>query len=130
MQEKAAIREQLVRKIDQLHRKLEKLAPSGTDPLLLEGLYRTLEHTSRAGIYVVQDGKFQFVNQYAAEYWGYPREDLIGTESMSLVHPEDRERVRQAAIQMLLGNRTSSYEFRTITKSGDIRWITEVITSI
>lgn len=130
MQEKAVIREQLVRKIDQLHRKLEKLAPSGTDPLLLEGLYRTLEHTSRAGIYVVQDGKFQFVNQYAAEYWGYPREDLIGMESMSLVHPEDRERVRQAAIQMLLGNRTSSYEFRTITKSGDIRWITEVITSI
>jgi len=130
VQEKAAIREQLVRKIDQLHRKLEKLAPSGTDPLLLEGLYRTLEHTSRAGIYVVQDGKFQFVNQYAAEYWGYPREDLIGTESMSLVHPEDRERVRQAAIQMLLGNRTSSYEFRTISKSGDIRWITEVITSI
>jgi PAS domain S-box-containing protein len=130
VQEKAAIKEQLVRKIGQLQRKLEKLAPSGTDPLILEGLYRTLEHTSRAGIYVVQDGKFQFVNQHAADYWGYPREDLIGMESMSLVHPEDRERVRQAALQMLWGNRTSSYEFRTITKSGDIRWITEVITSI
>ncbi|MGV8079313.1 MAG: PAS domain S-box protein [Syntrophales bacterium] len=130
MAEKANTKEQLVRKIGQLRRKLEKLAPSGTDRPLVEGLYRTLEHTSRAGIYVVQDGKFRFVNQHAADYWGYPREDLLGTESMSLVHPEDRERVRQAAIQMLRGNRTSSYEFRTITKSGDVRWITEVITSI
>jgi len=130
VQEKATSREQLVRKIGQLRRKLEKLAPSGTDRLLVEGLYRTLEHTSRAGIYVVQDGKFCFVNQHAADYWGYPREEIIGMESTSLVHPEDRERVRQAAIQMLRGNRTSSYEFRTITKSGDIRWITEVITSI
>ncbi|NPU85160.1 MAG: PAS domain S-box protein [Syntrophaceae bacterium] len=123
-------KEQLVRKIGQLRRKLDKLAPSGTDRPLVEGLYRTLEHTSRAGIYVVQEGKFRFVNLHAADYWGYPREDLLGMESMSLVHPEDRERVRQAAIQMLRGNRTSSYEFRTITKSGDIRWITEVITSI
>lgn len=130
MQEKAATREQLIRKIGQLRRKLEKLAPGGTDHLLVEGLYRTLEHTSRAGIYVVQDGKFRFVNQHAADYWGYPREDLTGMESMSLVHPEDRERVRQAAIQMLRGNRMSSYEFRTITKNGEIRWITEVITSI
>jgi len=108
----------------------EKLTAPGMDPLLAEGLYGALEHTSRAGIYVVQDGKFRFVNQYAADYWGYPREELIGKESMSLVHPEDRERVRQAAIQMLRGNRTSSYEFRTVTKNGDIRWITEVITSI
>jgi PAS domain S-box-containing protein len=130
VEEKATTKEQLVRRIGQLRRKLEKLAPSGTDRLLVDGLYRTLEHTSRAGIYVVQDGKFRFVNQHAADYWGYPREDLLGMESTSLVHPEDRERVRQAAIQMLRGNRTSSYEFRTITKSGDIRWITEVIASI
>ncbi|HOI74860.1 MAG TPA: PAS domain S-box protein [Syntrophales bacterium] len=130
MAEETNTKEQLVRKIGQLRRKLDKLAPSGPDRLLVEGLYRTLEHTSRAGIYVVQDGKFRFVNQHAADYWGYPREDLLGMESMSLVHPEDRERVRQAAIQMLRGNRTSSYEFRTITKSGDVRWITEVITSI
>jgi len=130
VQEKAATREQLIRKIGQLQKKIEKLTPSGTDRLLVEGLYRTLEHTSRAGIYVVQDGKFRFVNQHAADYWGYPREELLGMESTSLVHPEDRERVRQAAIQMLRGNRTSSYEFRTITKNGDIRWITEVIASI
>jgi PAS domain S-box-containing protein len=70
------------------------------------------------------------VNQHTANYWGYSKEELLGMDSMSLVHPEDRERVRDAAIKMLKGERTSSYEFRTIAKNGDICWITETITSI
>ena len=101
-----------------------------TDLIFEEGLYKTLENSSQAGIYVVQDGKFRFVNQHTANYWGYSKDELLGMESMSIVHPEDRERMRDAAIKMLKGERTSSYEFRTIAKNGDVRWITETITSI
>ncbi|MGD0277054.1 MAG: PAS domain S-box protein, partial [Syntrophales bacterium] len=103
---------------------------SKTDLIIEKGLYQTLENSSQAGIYVVQDGKFRFVNQHMANYWGYSKEELLGMESMSLVHPEDRERMRDAAIKMLKGKRTSSYEFRTIAKNGEIRWITEMITPI
>jgi len=130
VREETMTREQMIKTIGRLRKKIEELTPSSENPILAEGLYKTLEHTSRAGIYVVQEGTFRFVNQHAADYWGYPREELIGMQSMSLVHPEDRDRVRRAAIETLKGKRTSSYEFRTITKSGDIRWVTEVIAPI
>jgi len=55
---------------------------------------------------------------------------LIGKESMSIVHTEDREHLRKNAIEMLHGERTLPYEFRLITKGGQIRWLMETVTSI
>ena len=113
-----------------MRRQIRLLKKTETDYLLEEGLFRTLENSSQAGIYVVQGGAFRFVNTHAAFYWGYSKDELIGMESMSLVYPDDRERVRRSAIDMLKGKRTSSYEFRTMAKDGGIRWITETVTSI
>jgi PAS domain S-box-containing protein len=121
---------ELIREMAEMRRHIRMLKQTGTDDLPEEGLFRTLENSSRAGIYVVQGGRFRFVNAHAAFNWGYSKEELIGLESMSLVHPDDRERVRQDAIDMLKGRRTSSYEFRTIAKEGGVRWITETVTLI
>ena len=128
--DEAKSREKLIAELRDLRRRIRTMRKTETDHLLEEGLFRTLENSSQAGIYVVQGGKFRFVNAHAAFYWGYSKDELIGMESMSLVHPDDRERVRRSAIEMLKGKRTSSYEFRTIAKDGGIRWITETITSI
>ena len=128
--DEAKSREKLIAELRDLRRRIRTMRKTKTDYLLEEGLFRTLENSSQAGIYVVQGGKFRFVNAHAAIYWGYSKDELIGMESMSLVHPDDRERVRRSAIEMLKGKRTSSYEFRTIAKDGGIRWITETITSI
>ena len=46
---------------------------SKTDLIIEKGLYQTLENSSQAGIYVVQDGKFRFVNQHMANYWAIAR---------------------------------------------------------
>ncbi len=121
---------QLAAELAELRGRLEKLETSGMDCLFDEGLYRTLENSSQAGIYVLQNGKFRFVNHHAARYWGYNRDELLGKNSMSLVHPEDRSRVRENAVRMLKGELSSSYEFRTIAKDGSIRWITETVTPI
>jgi PAS domain S-box-containing protein len=121
---------ELIREMAEMRRYIRTLQKAGADDLPEEGLFRTLENSSRAGIYVVQGGRFQLVNAQAPFYWGYSKEELIGMESMSLVHPDDRERVRQDAIGMLKGRRTSSYEFRTIAKDGGVRWITETVTAI
>jgi PAS domain S-box-containing protein len=102
---------------------------SGMDNTFEERLYKVLENSLQSGFYVVQDGKFQFVNHHAAEYWGYSKDELLGMESMSFVHPEDRERVRENAIKMLKGERSSSYEFRTTEKDGTTRWMTETVSS-
>jgi PAS domain S-box-containing protein len=121
---------ELIREMAEMRRYIKILKRAENEDLPEEGLFRTLESSSRAGIYVLQGGRFRFVNTHAAFYWGYSKDELVGMESMSLVHPGDRERVRQDAIDMLKGRRTSSYEFRTIAKDGGVRWITETVTSI
>ncbi|MCX7634481.1 MAG: PAS domain S-box protein, partial [Syntrophales bacterium] len=95
-----------------------------------EELYRTLLQKSLAGTYVVQDGKFRDVNDNAASYAGYTREDLIGMKSDSIIHPEDRAQVKKDGRLMLRGTRIVPHTFRIITKQGQVRWIMELVTSI
>jgi PAS domain S-box-containing protein len=93
-------------------------------------LHRTLVLNSSIGIYVVQNGRFKFVNPKFQEYIGFSKEELSGTESLGLVHPEDREMVRQNAVLMLKGKLSQPYEFRIINKKGENLWVMETVTSI
>ncbi|MDD5232132.1 MAG: PAS domain S-box protein [Syntrophales bacterium] len=95
-----------------------------------EDLYRTIADSSHAGVYVVQDGKFLFLNNNVASYSGWPREEMIGMEPASMIHEEDRESARASAIRMLKGERTAPYEFRLIRKDGSILWMIETVTPI
>lgn len=95
-----------------------------------ESIYRILAEHSYAGVYVVQDGRFRFINSNAASYGGYSREELLGQGTGILVHPKDREEEKKNARDMLKGKRTTPYEFRIVTKDGEIRWIMETVTSI
>ncbi|MBM4270544.1 MAG: PAS domain S-box protein [Deltaproteobacteria bacterium] len=95
-----------------------------------EELYRVLTEKSIAGVYVVQDGKFQFLNNNAIVYTGYTIEELIGAKMTIVVHPEDWEQLKRCVKEMLRGERMSPYEFRIITKEGHIRWFMETATSI
>jgi len=85
---------------------------------------------SPIGIYIVQDGKFMFMNPEFLRIGGYLEEDLLGKDSFQIVLPEDREKVRRCAVEMLKGERRSPYEHRVVTKDGEIRWIIETVTSI
>jgi two-component system NtrC family sensor kinase len=95
-----------------------------------EELYRNLANSTPVGVYIVQDGKFQFVNPQFQKYTGFSQNELLGTESLRLVHPEDRERVRENAVAMLKGERLPPYELRYFVKGGNILWATETVTSI
>ena len=95
-----------------------------------EHLFRTLTEKSVAGIYVVQDGRFCFVNDNAASYAGYSAEELIGKKSDFMVHAEDRQAVKQNARDMLGGKSSSPHEFRIVTKQGKVRWVLETVASI
>jgi PAS domain S-box-containing protein len=95
-----------------------------------EHFYRTIAEQSFAGIYVVQEGRFRTVNANAASYVGYSIEELVGVKSDRIVHPDDRGRVKRDAREMLRGERTSPHDFRIVTKTGEIRWVMETVTSI
>ena len=93
-------------------------------------LYKTLADRSQAGVCIVQDRKVQFVNPMFQEYTGFSQDELLHTDSLSLVHPEDRAMVRENAVKMLKGDHSSAYEFRAITKEGKTRWVMGTVTPI
>ncbi len=93
-------------------------------------LYETLVSSSPVGVYVVQNRKFQFANPQFQKYTGFNEDELLGTDSLGIVYPEDREMVRENAVRMLKEERLSPYEFRIITKGRKITWIMQRVTSI
>ena len=82
------------------------------------------------GIYIVQDGKFQYANALFQELTGYTEQELRSIHPLDLVHPEDRELVREKAIENLKGRSVLPYEYRFIKKNGEIMWISERLASI
>jgi PAS domain S-box-containing protein/putative nucleotidyltransferase with HDIG domain len=95
-----------------------------------EELYSKLAHCSQAGVFVLQNGKFQFVNPYMRDHSGYSEEELLEMEPMDLVHPDDRAMVKRESVKMLKGGRRFPYEHRTLRKDGGIIWVLENVTSI
>ena len=95
-----------------------------------EELYSTLANSSQIGVYIVQDRKFQFVNPYFQKVVGLDKDDLLGTDLLATVHPEDREMARQNAVGMLKGKRSRPYEFKIIDAQGKVIVVMEVVTSV
>ncbi len=95
-----------------------------------EDFFKGLFTNSPIGVYIVQDRKFKVVNPQFLKITGYDEEELLEKDSFTLVVPEDRAAVRENAIKMLKGERSTPYEYRAITRSGEIRWIMETVTSI
>ncbi|MDD5167353.1 MAG: PAS domain S-box protein [Syntrophales bacterium] len=104
---------------------------SGTSaPRFEKGLLKALENTPKAGIYVIHNGKFVFINDFTANRSGYTKEEMIGMDAITIVHSDDRESARVNAIDMLKGKRSNPYAFRTISREGEIHWITETLSPI
>jgi PAS domain S-box-containing protein len=95
-----------------------------------EELYATMANSSQVGIYIVQDGKFVFVNPQFQKDTGFSADELAGTDSLGIVHPEDRETVRENAAKMLKSELNSPYEYRAIDRSGRTRVVAERVASI
>src|SRR4030043_2320701 len=92
-------------------------------------LAEALVRCAGTGIYIVQDGKFQYANLLFQELTGYAEKELQGVYSLDLVHPDDREAVRTKAIESLKGGSSLPCEYRLIKKSGEAMWVLERLTS-
>jgi len=101
-----------------------------TEWKLAEHLYATLAEKSPIGIFIVQNKKFQWSNQRFLDNTGYTTDDIIGADSLFMVHPDDREHVRLSARAMMRGETVFPYEYRVVTKRGDILWYMGTVTSI
>ena len=89
-----------------------------------EHKYSTLVEDALIGVYIAQDDKIVFANDKFAEIYGYSKEELVGMESLNLVHPEDRIMVRELREKRLNGEKVpSEYEIRGLKKNGETIWV-------
>jgi diguanylate cyclase (GGDEF)-like protein/PAS domain S-box-containing protein/putative nucleotidyltransferase with HDIG domain len=137
MNDQDKTREQLVGELAHLRRLVAELKASEAERQRVETALQDSEELSRGllqaatvGTYIVQDGKFQYVNPQFERISGYQRDELLGTYSLEYVHPDDRELVRNKAVEDLKNDSGLSYEFRFMHKDGRPLWILERVASI
>ena len=93
-------------------------------------LYRTVADNSQTGIYIIQNGKFRYLNRNAARHTGYAAEDMMRMDPLTVIHPDDRKRVEENAFSMLKGKLSTPYEYRIIDNDGGIRYLMETVTPV
>ncbi len=83
---------------------------------------RCLVEQSIAGIYIIQDGKFAYVNPRSAEIFGYDSvDDLIGREVLPLIIEKDRSTAVENIRRRIEGEDASvNYEFTALRKDGSM----------
>lgn len=85
-----------------------------------ESKYRCLVEKSLVGVYIIQEGRFSYVNPRFAEIFGYSQAEILSCQSvLDLVAPIDRERVAGHLRQRLEGETQSlRYSFAGARRDG------------
>ena len=115
--------EELVEKISALEADIARQKKLEDGLRESRSIYETMLDRSLVGIYVAQDRKFRIMNPIALSYTGFSLEELIGEKSNMLIHPDDRDWVKQIAGAMLRGQHSHPFEYRITTKQKEIRWM-------
>ncbi|WP_439027130.1 PAS domain S-box protein [Haloarchaeobius sp. DT45] len=82
--------------------------------------YRQLVEQNLVGIYIIQDGRFGYVNPRFAEIFGYDPEELVGTEALDLVAEEFRDEVEDQLRRRVEEKLEDvQYRFECVRKDGE-----------
>lgn len=100
-----------------------------------EEKFRNIAEQSLIGIGIIQDNEMKYVNKKFAVIFGYTVEEMLRwspEEFMKTVHPEDREFVFEQVKKKQSNSKEylQNYQFRGLTKSGEIIWIENFTKSI
>lgn len=87
-----------------------------------EEKYRSLVEGSLMGVYIIQNGRFAFVNQRFGEIFGYAVNEIISVLDVEeLVHPDDRGMVLENIRLRLAGSvKSLRYMFRGVRRTGEV----------
>ncbi|MDD5288908.1 MAG: PAS domain S-box protein, partial [Dehalococcoidales bacterium] len=123
-------KEQLLKELIDLRQRVAELEASKSQRRQDEEIVQVFRTSMPIGLFILQDGKFKFVNDNFRGLTANTSDEIIESDSMRLVYPEDRTMVRESAIKILKGQSTSPYKYRILTKDGQIRWLLEGVASI
>ncbi len=97
-------------------RRLEKELKSS------EKFYRTLIENAITGVYLMEPGRFIFVNPRYCEMSGYSSEELLILDPLSLIAPDYREEIKSRLNKRFSGEEPwAEYETRMICRDGSFR---------
>ncbi len=93
-----------------------------------EEKFRTMSEESMLGIAIIQDNVIKYINQRAADIFGYKTDELKSWEAgkfENLIHLDDRKKVSEQSRKKKLGHKDAKIHnpFRGIKKSGEIIYI-------
>jgi two-component system NtrC family sensor kinase len=88
-----------------------------------EVVLKVLNEHVPVGVCIMQNGRFCYINSFFSMATGYTAGELVGSDSLGIVVPEDREMVRENTMKMLRGETLSSYQFRVVRKDRGIMWV-------
>ncbi len=83
--------------------------------------HRSLVENSLVGVFILQDGRFQFVNKMLCEIQGYSFDEMLAkSDALEYVHPDDRKRVKDAVRCLSETCIPIVDDFRMIRKDGKV----------
>lgn len=86
-----------------------------------ESKYRSLVEESLVGIYIIQNGKFVYVNPQLLQWFGYTYEEVMGEYLPNFIHPDDvanvQENIRKRFTDEIKGMK---FQYRAIKKDQSI----------
>ena len=97
-----------------------------------EQLFRALiEHSTDAITLITPDGTITYASPSIAHVTGYAPEELVRMNSFALVHPDDREKLREQLTDLLgHAEEVLCLEYRVRCKDGTWRWIEGTATNL
>jgi PAS domain S-box-containing protein len=89
-----------------------------------EEKFRTLANTVSAGIVIIKNGKFSYVNQYLLDSTEYTFEELLSVDFLEVIHPDYRDEIRLRQAQRMRGEETpTEFQFKILMKNGGEAWV-------
>jgi PAS domain S-box-containing protein len=89
-----------------------------------EQRYKLLFENANESIVIYQDEQTKLFNQKTLDISGYSEEEYKKLTIADIVHPEDRQKVINRHHKRMEGEISDKpYEYRIITKSGEVRWL-------
>jgi PAS domain S-box-containing protein len=115
--------EQITASEEELRGQYEELVKSEQRIRESEEKFRVLADTAPMGIIVIQGTRDIYINNHVARSTGYSKEEIIAMNFWDIIHPDQREQVKESGLAWLRGERPSTTkEIQYVTKSGENRW--------
>jgi PAS domain S-box-containing protein len=107
-----------------------------SDPVIFDldeqdQLFRTVIRRFLSGLFIFQEDRVVLSNPALQDIVGLSEDEILRMDPFDLVHPSDRDLVKQRATERLKGlSPPDDYEFRILTADGQTRWVRLFATSI